>query len=230
MSGCSLATTATPTICSALCARTTSALATAAMVWTRWYPAAHFVRGVPAHIGLAASYEQGLGLTSEDSSGESYATSTSEWYAGLRGRLPLGPHEAGAQLTYGKHTFRVEDTAANPLVPNTSYEYVRLGIDGRLRVSRVSIGVELGHRFVMSAGEIATRSWFPHAKASGFDAGVRAGFALVAGLEVVVGFDFRRYALSMNPEPGDANVAGGALDQYYGGWGGVAYRLDGAGD
>lgn len=204
--------------------------APAAMLWLRWYPGAHFTSGIPAHVGLAAGYEQGFGLKSEDSSGESYDTSMTEWYAGLRGRVPFDVHEAGVQVTYGKHSFRVDDDPTNPLVPNTGYEYLRVGIDGRVRVSRVSISAELGHRFVLDAGEVASRTWFPHATASGFDAGVRAGFELVSGLEVMAGFDFRRYAFDMNPKPGDANVAGGALDQYYGGWGGVSYRLDGSGE
>lgn len=200
--------------------------APAGMLWLRWYPGAHLTTGVPAHIGLAGGYEQGLGLKSEDPSGESYTTTMREWYAGLRGRVPFGVHEAGAQVSYGNHSFRVEDEPSNPLVPNTGYDYVRVGIDGRVRVSRVSIGAELGHRFVLDAGEVASKSWFPRAEASGFDAGIRVGFELFHGLEVMAGFDFRRYALSMNPEPGDANVAGGALDEYYGGWGGVSYRLD----
>lgn len=201
--------------------------APAGMLWLRWYPAAHLTSGFAAHVGIAAGYEQGFALKSQDPSGEKYDTTMREWYAGLRGRVPFGAHEAGLQVTYGKHSFRVQESGGAPLVPNTEYEWVRVGIDGRVRVSRVSLGAELGHRFVLDSGAIASRVWFPRAEASGFDAGVRAGFEIFTGFEIMAGFDFRRYALAMNPEPGDANVAGGALDQYYGGWGGVAYRLDG---
>lgn len=201
--------------------------APAGMLWLRWYPAAHFMGGIPAHLGIAAAYEQGFALKSQDPSGQSYPTTMREWFVGVRGRVPLDVHEAGVQLTYGNHSFRVDDSPSNPLVPNTSYEYARIGIDGRVRVSRVSIGAELGHRFVLGSGEIATRNWFPHARASGFDAGVRAGYELFTGFELMAGFDFRRYALSMNPRPGEANIAGGAIDEYFGGWGGVSYRIDG---
>ena len=204
--------------------------APAGMLSLRWYPGAHFVSGLPAHFGLAVGYEQSLALESEDPSGARYDTSMNEWFVGLRGRVPSGGHEVGAQVTYGKHSFRVEDEPSRPLVPNTAYEYVRIGVDGRVRVSRVSLGAEVGHRFVMKSGEVASSAWFPHAKASGFDAGVRAGIELFMGLGLVAGFDVRRYALTMGSEPGDANVAGGAVDLYYAGWGGVAYRLDGIGD
>ena len=49
----------------------------------------------------------------------------------------------------------------------------------------------------------------------------------MTGLDLLVGIDYRRYFLSMHSEPGDANVAGGALDQYLAGWLGVGYRLPG---
>ncbi len=193
----------------------------------RWYPAAHFSGGIPAHIGLTGGYEQGVFLKSKVSGGEELTTKMSEWYAGLRYRLPIERHELGFQGTYGKHKFDVEDDPAAPLVPDVEYAYIRLGVDGRVRVDQILLGAHLGYRMLLDTGELQSSAWFPNASGGGVDAGLLAGYEVVTGVSLVAGFDFRRYFLTFDPEPGDPFIAGGAVDEYLSGWGGVSVQLPG---
>jgi hypothetical protein len=75
-------------------------------------------------------------------------------------------------------------------------------------------------------------------KTSSLEAGVTAGYRLVSMLDLVVGFDWLRYAFDFNPVPKRPNyesyVAGGAVDEYISG--NIAFRfhlpanLDGPGE
>jgi hypothetical protein len=193
----------------------------------RWYPAAHFSGGIPAHIGLTGGYEQGVFLKSQVSGGEELTTKMSEWYAGLRYRVPFEKHELGVQGTYGKHSFKVEDDPAAPLVPDVDYSYLRFGLDGRVRVDQILLGAHFGYRMLLDTGELQSSAWFPNTGGGGVDAGLFAGYEFITGVALVAGFDFRRYFFSFDPSPGDPLIAGGAVDEYLSGWGGLSVRLPG---
>ncbi len=202
-------------------------VAPAAFIYLRWYPVAHFDGGALSHLGLTGGYERGFAVSTETPGGEELDTTTYEWWAGLRYRIPFDEHEVGIQGTYGNHTYRVDDDPADPYVPDVEYTYVRLGVDARVRVSRVVLGAHFGYRYLLGAGQIADPEWFPNISGGGLDAGLLAGYEIIDGLDLLAGFDFRRYFFSMNSEPGDASIAGGALDEYIAGWGGLAFRLPG---
>jgi hypothetical protein len=202
--------------------------APAAFGWLRWYPASHFTRGVAAHFALVGMYERAFATKSKISGGEEYETSMSEWQVGLRGRIPFLPHELGIQATYGTHAFEVDDDPAAPLVPDTKYKFIRIGVDGTARISRVIIGAGFGYRIVMDAGEIESDAWFPRSSVGGVDVGVFGGYEIVKGVDILAGFDFRRYFYDMNAVPGDTFAVGGARDEYIAGWGGFGFRLPGA--
>ena len=194
----------------------------------RWYPVAHFQGGIPSHVGISASYERGFLLKSKAPNGDSLDTTSQEWSLGLRGRIPLDPHELGVDVAYGEQTFRVDDNPQLPLVPDVRYRYVRVGVDGRARFKDFSVGGRLGYRFVSSAGDIGSQRWFPNLDVGGMDTSVFGGWALSRDLDLIAGLTYRRYFFNLNPEPGDLHVAGGALDQYVSGFAGVSYRLPGA--
>ena len=195
---------------------------------TRWYPAAHFTGGAAAHVGIAASFEQAF-LIESRANGESYDTSARQWLLGLHGRLPLDSLELGADIGLGNHSFEVDDDPARPLVPDVSYQFVRLGIDARYRTSSWLLAGAIGYRHVTDAGAISTDEWFPRLSVAGLDAGAHVGLGVSEGLHLLVGVLYRRYGFSMNPEPGDPHVAGGALDSYISGWAGVGGELPGKG-
>jgi TolB-like protein len=202
-------------------------VAPAAFVYARWYPLAHTQGGPLAHLGLTGGYEQGFALASQAPDGSELGTSTREWWLGLRYRIPIDLHELGVVVTYGKHSFEIDDDPNDPFVPDVGYSWVRLGVDGRVRVSRVVLGAQLGYRHLTGTGELGSETWFPNLSGGALDAGLLAGYEILDGLDLLAGFDFRRYFFSMGSEPGDARVAGGALDEYIAGWGGLAFRLPG---
>lgn len=202
--------------------------APAAFGWLRWYPGSHFTRGVAAHFGLAGSYERGFATKSKISGGEDFETFESEWQVGLRGRIPFLPHELGVQVTYGTHTFRVDDDPLAPLVPDVKYKFIRIGVDGTARISHVVIGAGFGYRIITDPGAIKSDYWFPQTSTGGIDVGVFGGYEIVSGVDILAGFDFRRYFYDMNAKPGDRWAVGGATDDYIAGWGGLGFRLPGA--
>jgi hypothetical protein len=66
------------------------------------------------HIGITGRYEHAFPPVSQTRDGRSFDTRSSSWQAGLTGRFPLGNHELGAVLAYGRHAFSVSgDEAAD---------------------------------------------------------------------------------------------------------------------
>ena len=63
------------------------------------------------------------------------------------------------------------------------------------------------------AGDIHGQDWFPNGSAGAADARARLTF-LVTRVAIHAGVGWTRYFHAFNPEPGDALVAGGAVDQY----------------
>lgn len=201
----------------------------AVAVTARWYPAAHFEGGVVAHVGITASYEQAF-LIESKAGGEAYDTRSREWQLGLHGRVPLDALELGVDVGLGEHTFEVDDDPNLPLVPDVSYRFVRGGVEARYRTGKLLVGGSFGYRHVTDAGAIATAAWFPRLEVAGLDAGAFAGHAVLPTLHVLGGVLYRRYWYSLNPEPGDPRVAGGALDSFISGWVGVGFTLPAKGE
>jgi hypothetical protein len=195
----------------------------------RWYPVAHVTGGPASNIGLTGGFEKGFLTKAKPPSGPELDVSHQEFFLGLRGRIPLGAHhELGIAGTYGQHTFTIEGDEI--LLPDVKYSYLRPGVDGRFRFGRAVLGFSLGYRHVLSAGQIMEKPWYPNASAMGMDAGIFGGYAITKQLDLLVGLDLRRYGFSLKPEPAvppevNNHVAGGATDQYLGGWIGAGFRL-----
>lgn len=194
-----------------------------------WYPGAHFTQGIAANLGLAFDVELGLGLESSDASGATFPTSALEAGGALRWRIPFGAaSELAVSAGGGVQQFSVDpaDTGASPELPSVGYGFVRAGVDARIALpANLAVVAGLGYRQVLSAGEITEDDWFPRASAGGVDGRIGLGYAIVDALEARVSVFGRRYFYAMDPEPGDARVAGGALDQYFGGSLSIAWTL-----
>lgn len=219
------------------------ALAPAGFLSLEWYPGAHFTRGPVADVGLVVDYARSVATSSSLEPGQAgYATTLQSFSAGLRGRLPLGPHELGLSLRAGRQDFSIAgatDTGATlasgarvsrAYVPNVEYAYVRPGVDVRLRLGDFGIGVRGGYRIVIDAGEIQSATWFPRSTVAAGDLGVFLSYALSGGFEARVGGELHRYAYDMHSSPSDLrtnDVAGGAVDQYAAGYVALAWRAPG---
>ncbi len=207
----------------------------------QYYPGAHFTAGVGAQFGIDFEWERLFNFDStrvvDAASGEqqSFPTEAQQFLIGLRWRYPTGRWEPFVVVGYGVHRFSFglsgppvpgEDNTAG--VPSVKYEFVRVGGGFRVEIGKKKLFIlaaSIAFRGTFSVGPIGTSLWFPEAKANGMDALLMMGFALGKGFEIRLSGDYRRYGFDLNPVPGEAPyVAGGALDQYFGGALGVAWR------
>ena len=204
------------------------------------YPLAFGSRGAGALFGIAAGYEVNFATKSVYGTPErTLTTRASQFYAGLKARLPLAAHEVGLLAAYGQQTFNLIGDEANAQVPDVSYKFIRLGAEGRLRFDSLSLGLHVGTRLVTDTGGLE-RDWFPgHTQTQSLEAGLSAGFTVASGLDLVCGVDLVRYAFNFNPNPPPTAdglvgnpytqvIAGGAVDQYISGSLGLRYSLPGA--
>jgi hypothetical protein len=203
----------------------------------RWYPGAHFTDGVAAHIGVEVQGARSFAISSASQGNDSsFPTHSRRYGAGLRGRIPLGDHQLAVAAGWHRHVFRIDASSpAGPLggetnqpgVPSVDYRFIRLGADARFALGAgVTTFFGAAFRVMTGLGELATDAWFPRADGRGMDAHAGFGYELVDSLEVRLAFEMSRYWFTMNPEPGDTNVAGGAVDQYLGGSLNLAWRPD----
>ncbi len=182
-----------------------------------FYPLGFLGRGALSHIGLEAHGTLGLGIKSADSAGNEYSTSALQAEVGLRGRLPIATHQLGLAVGFGLETFSLSG-GGGPDFPNVGYSFLRVGLDGRFVVyGPLAICFRGGYRIVTSAGDIQGDDWFPRSSVGAVDGSLGVRVAMLGGLGLNVGADFRRFFYTMNPEPGDPRIAGGAVDQYMAG-------------
>lgn len=188
----------------------------------RWFPVAHFDDGTLSNIGLDLRGELLVGVSSENRAGQRFDTSGHNFGVGLRGRLPFRTLELGAVLGYGVHTFALTATSkADPDVPDTSYGFLRAGIDARIAIYGMFY-TQLAAAFLLglSHGEIAADAWFPHTSGHGVEAELAAGLAFTKVFGAELALSLQRYFMSFDPQPrdpgvrGPGRVAGGAVDQY----------------
>jgi hypothetical protein len=189
----------------------------------RWYPAAHFVAGALAHIGLDLRGEFLVGVSSKNSAGQKFSTSSHAFGIGLRARLPLDKLELGGVAGFGQHAFGFANANGkiDPDIPDVTYNFVRIGLDARWQfVGPLTLQLAAAYLLGLSQGEIAERAWFPHSTGNGFEAEIGLAYPVSRMIALELSFALQRYFLSLNPEPkdpgvvGTGRVAGGALDQY----------------
>ena len=197
------------------------------------YPGAWATQGVGSWFGLTGSYE--LNFATKSVYGvapneQKLTTRASQWFLGLKTRIPVAKHEFGFIVGPGQQIFNLLGDEGAPQVPDVYYKFWRLGIEGRLRFDPFSVGFHLGTRFVNATGGLE-RDWFPgHVKTQHIEMGISGGYTVMPNLEVVAGLDLQRYAFDFNPFPPDADpgsklIAGGATDIYTSGWLALRYSL-----
>jgi len=208
-----------------------------AYVGLQWFPAAHFSDGAAAHVGLRAHGQMAFGLSSglEQGSNEEFATSSTLLELGLRGRLPLGSLQLGADISYGSHTYKIDsaDTEMGPLdpgIPSAAYSYLRFHIDASLALGdSASIGIGLGLLPMLGLGEI--ERWYPQAGGLAMEGDINFAYQLFSSFDLVASIGARRYAITIDPTVDDVTdnrpIAAGLVDQYIFGLLGLRLRLGG---
>jgi hypothetical protein len=96
-------------------------------------------------------------------------------------------------------------------VPDVSYLYLHVGLDGRFPVSSVAALVHASYLGPLSGGAVYDR--FRGARVSGIDVGGGLAVKIVAGFELRLTADYMRWFSSFDPKYADAYIAGGARDE-----------------
>lgn len=182
--------------------------------------------GLLRDIGVVGAYARSLFLESALSGGIHVHTVESAYSVGLRVRIhPWGEEAAliGVSDEYAGQSFVFDPVGGgvDSQLPAADYRANRTAVDGRIPFGRLALLASFGFRAVFDAGPVASR--FRHPSANGIDADLGAAFAIARGIEARAVLDYERYFYSFSPVPGDAYVAGGALDQFYGARLGLAY-------
>jgi hypothetical protein len=179
-------------------------------------------------VGFIGGYSRSLFLKSAMSGGPTLSSVESSYFAGLRVRIhPDGNSDSGFLIgisdAYADQAFDFESTGGSidTQVPTVDYRSNRTALDARIPLGPLTLLAAAGFRVVFDAGEVSQR--FRSSTVEGLDGEVGLALAIAAGWEARLIADYQRYFYSFKPVPGDAFVAGGALDQFYGGRLAIAY-------
>lgn len=183
-----------------------------------WFPGAHFESGPLSWVGLDVEAELPFAVESNRGS-TSYPTAASAWRLGVLGRLPLDPVEIRLGAGIGERRFHLETSEEGfsvPDLPEVRYQTFgfRAGLTVRL-ADRVDIDAHGSWGLMLDAGAIGRGPWFPRSESHTAGAGGGLAVHIDGGVSAFGRFDWQGAFFNMRPEPGDARVAGGALDQFY---------------
>ncbi len=197
------------------------------------FPGAWVAKGPAAWFGVTGGYELNFATKSVYGTApneQKLTTKANQWFAGLKGRIPVAAHEFGFVAGTGAQVFNLLGDESNPQVPDVWYKFWLLRAEGRLHFKAASVGFHLGTRLTHDTGGLE-RDWFPgHVKTQNIELGINAGYVIAPNFEIVGGLDLVRYAFDFNPidpnaDPQTKVIAGGAVDQYTSGWLGVRVSL-----
>jgi hypothetical protein len=198
-----------------------SAGATAAL-----YPFARLGVPVLEGVGLVGNAQAEPRIHTTDSTGKQYNTTSSRWEVGAGERLIFGPLELGLYGLYGSQSFSVE-LPGQGVSPIPAVDYVFWAPELRMRVAlgdRFFVLASAAYLVINATGEIGSAARFPRLDVGGVEGQLGMGVRVTGPWELRLVADYRRYYYTMNPQPGDPYVAGGALDQYSSLLGGIAAR------
>jgi hypothetical protein len=191
------------------------------------YPLAFTRTPVVRDLGVVGGYGQAFALASEDSYGNRVGTTWQSWDAGVTERIPLGRSlQANVSAGYGVDAFQFTQSLAGSAaaLPSVTYRFLRLGADVRYRFLS-AFSVLGGGSYLDVLGSGYTDALFPRESVGGVEGHVGATYSLARSWEISVSAAYTRMFYSFNPLPGDASVAGGALDEQTRILAGVSYAM-----
>jgi hypothetical protein len=175
-----------------------------------------------AGLGLTGAFSYALDIGTELAGDRRASSSVHGYELGLRQRISVGALDVIPHAGYLVDTFL---SNGSDLAPDVRYQAARAGVGARLGLgARFSVRASADYLHVLSAGPLNDDGHFPRATAQGMDLSGGAGYALTDAFEAGVTVAWRRYGWDMKVAPGDALIAGGAIDQYLSVTVGLAYR------
>ena len=194
----------------------------AAVPWLGFRAAVHpFARTtVPFVRGLGAFGDFGHSLYQQSVIAGGGPRVSADWMSydvGLHERIRIGDSRfaptVGVALAYGRVAYNFED--GGQLIsdtPSVDYRYLRPAIDAHVTFGRVALFVDGGYRAILSAGYVGSR--FPRAQVGGVDVAAGLAVALPHDLALRLTGQYVRFFYDFRPQPGDAYIAGGAVDEF----------------
>jgi hypothetical protein len=196
-----------------------------ALIEGELYPLARSGTPVLKDLGATLDYAMAFGLSSQDSNHTPVSTSWTMFDAGLRERIPLGRSVLlGVHAGYGENAFQFSgglQTASQ--LPSVRYRFVRAGADGRVALGSFAVYAYASYLDVLDPGPVG--SYFPRATLGGVEGRFGVTRSMGRNIELSLEVAYTRFFYTLNPQPGDSYVAGGALDQMAFGSLGAAYMF-----
>jgi hypothetical protein len=182
------------------------------LVWTRL--------PVISDIGMAFEYAFAPYLTSSITGGKALQTSFERGLLTLRVPVRLGHKKRAPVIAprfgYESLVFEYQDSPElSSSLPTTNYKILRMGLDMTSRFwGPLSAFGSFEWLSPLEGGPVYDR--FRDIRVNGIDASVGLGVHIASGTEVRLTAGYTRFFSTFLPVPGDAYVAGGALDQFGG--------------
>jgi hypothetical protein len=179
------------------------------------YPLTFTRTPVVRDLGLAGGYGQAFAVSSQDSAGNRVGTTWQSYDVGVTERIPMTRAlQANVSAGYGVDAFQFTQNLAGgaAALPSVTYRFVRLGADVRYRFLS-AFSAFGGGSYLDVLGSGYTAALFPRESVGGVEGHLGASYALAKSWEVSLSAAYTRMFYSFNPVPGDASVAGGALDE-----------------
>jgi len=192
-------------------------------------------------VGFNIDFSRSFGLDSSvEGDEQTFSTNWSHLVFGLQWHVITNDTiDAAFVLGYGAETFAFKFTrnlsesdqapSASALiteVPEVDYRFVHLGITSRIKFSQVHAIAGFHYRHLLQTGRVGD-VYFPNSTAGAVDGHLGLAMALpfINNFETRLVLNYSRSFYDLRPKPGDAYVAGGALDQLVRLHFGVAYYL-----
>lgn len=184
------------------------------------------------HLGLHADVQGGLPTSVRGGPNQPVLgqQSQGQLLLGGQGRIPVQALELLPRIAWGLHGWYLSPSSGTERpFPNLTYELIEVGLRVRGVVDALSLEADFGWRTGLSAGEVASPTWFPNTSFVGMTTGVAAGWAFHPQFELRVHLEFIQYGLTFAPDVGSPpeRVVGGATDQSVLATMGVSWRLPG---
>ncbi|MDI1430558.1 hypothetical protein [Polyangium sorediatum] len=189
------------------------------------FPAAMTTVPVLRDLGLSLGYARAFGLQSATEGGEPVDTVYQRVTAALKVRIPLSRPTGPVIGVLGGvrwQTFAIDAPGAlGSQVANVDYLAIRAGVDGWIPIGPVAAILGFEWLEPLTTGVVYDR--FSGAKVHGITAAAGLAVRFETGLQVRLTGHYDRFFSDFDPVLGDAFVAGGALDQFFGVRLGLAY-------
>jgi hypothetical protein len=164
-------------------------------------------------LGVAASLEYGIGVSAGYAGSQDRVDSKIHGYSvAARWRILGEEFTLAPELGYAAHTFVTG--APGDVAPDVNYGLVTAGADARWSPNkRISFLGRADYLHVLSAGPLLTADRFAHATVRGVSAELGLAVSVAPLWELYGAAGIRQFGFAMNSQPGDKQIAGGAVDQ-----------------